>query len=114
MFSSGIQNDFRHLDDVGGHRALAHGILRYELQQRWILKIIWAFEMEALMHQLRVLIEEGVQRLGIPTIQEFDRSTKSPVLDLTVGRHNKILNELLKWVGCSRKDVKSLSYDDFR
>ncbi len=98
MFSSGIQNDFRHLDDVAGHRILTHGILRYELQERRTLKVIYALKMDALMHQLRMLIEQGVQRIGIPSIQEFDRSTKSSVFDLAVGRHNKIINELVKWV----------------
>ena len=61
MFSSSIQNDFRQLDDVGGYRTLTYRVLRYELQQRWILKIFRSFEIEVLMHQLRMLSEESLQ-----------------------------------------------------
>ena len=55
---------------------MANRILRDKLQQRWIPKVIPAFEDDVLMHKLRMLIQLRAQNTYIACIQKFYRTTK--------------------------------------
>jgi hypothetical protein len=81
---AGIENHLGEGDDVGGKGAVADRILGYELQQRWIAKVISAFKDYVLADKVGVLAQVGAQAGCIARVEQVDGAAKDGVFDALV------------------------------
>jgi len=72
---------------------MANRILSDELQQRWIPKVVPAFEKDVLMHQIRLLIQVRAQTRYVPCIDEFHRVAKRCVFNALMMRQLQPVGE---------------------
>lgn len=85
-FRARVEQHFGDLDDVVWQRAVPNGILRYKFQKSGIAKVVAAFENDALMDELRMLIEVGAQALRVTGIEKVHCAAKCGVFNSFVVR----------------------------
>jgi hypothetical protein len=73
---AGIEDDLRDLNDIRRQSAMANRILSHEFQHRRIPKVVPAFENDALMHKVRMLIQLPTQTNYVSRIKKLYGSTK--------------------------------------
>ncbi len=87
LIHTGIENGLGDLNDVFWKRAMPNRILGDKFQQRGILKVIAAFENDALADQIRMFVQVGAQAFGIAGVQKLHGTAKCGVFDsLVVGQ----------------------------
>jgi len=83
----GIEDDLGDRNDIAWQSAAANRILRYELQQRWIAKVVAAFKDDVPMHQIWMLLQVGTEACCVACIEKIDGATKYPIFNaLMVGQ----------------------------
>ena len=76
LFRTGSENDLGYINDVVRQFAVADRIFGYELQQRWVVEVVAAFEDNAPMRQIWMLRQVGAQSTDIASIEKFDATTE--------------------------------------
>ena len=72
---------------------MANRILSHEFQQRWIPKVVPAFENSLLMHEIRMLIQSLAQTNDITRIQKFHSPAKRCVFNSLLMRQIQPIGE---------------------
>jgi len=90
---AGIENDLRDLNDILRQSAPTDRILGYKFKQRRIMKIVPAFENDALTHEIRMLPQVSAQTWYIADIEKFHASAKCGVLNPFVVRQTPLIGE---------------------
>ena len=72
---------------------MTNRVLRYEFKQRWILKIVSAFEDNSLTHEIRMLPQVSSQTCYIAGIEKFHASVKCGVFNPLVVRQIQLIGE---------------------
>jgi hypothetical protein len=93
LFHAGVENNPGYFNDVAGQVAMTNRVLRYEFQQRWILKIVSAFEDDPLTYEIRMLPQVSAQTCYIAGIEKFHASAKCGVLNPFVVRQTQLIGE---------------------
>jgi hypothetical protein len=75
-----------YLDNVERQSASANWIFRSKFQQRWIPKIVSAFEFDMLMHQIWMFLKVSAQVWDISLIEKIHGTTKGGVFNSFVVR----------------------------
>ena len=65
---------------------MTNRILGHELQQRWIVKVVPTFEDDALMHEIRILLQVAAQACYVAGIDKFHAPAKYCVFDTLMVR----------------------------
>ena len=82
--SARLEDGASYLDDVRRQAVVTNRILRHELEQRRLAKVVAPFEHDVLLDQTGMLREVLAQAVGIAVIEQLDGSTKGHVLDALV------------------------------
>ncbi len=72
---------------------MANRVLRNEFQQRWILKVVSAFEYDVPTYEIRMLPQVSAQPCYIAGIEKLHASAKCGVLDPFVVRQTQLIVE---------------------
>jgi hypothetical protein len=88
-----IENDLGHLNDVRRQSAMTNRILSNEFQQRWIPKVVPAFENDVLMHKIRMLIQVRAQTNYVTCIEEFHGAAKWCIFNSLLVRQIQSIGE---------------------
>jgi hypothetical protein len=82
--SASIENGASDLDDIRRQAVVTNRILRNELEQRGLMKIVGAFEYDVLVDDARMTLEVVAQPVNVTIVEQVDGSTKSHVVDALV------------------------------
>jgi hypothetical protein len=88
--ATGIQDDLRHLDDIGRQSSAANRILGDELEQRRVPEVVAAFERDVLRYEIGVSFQMGVQAFSRTAVKKLDSSPKNPVPDALMGKAERL------------------------
>jgi hypothetical protein len=72
---------------------MANRILSDEFQQRWISKVVPAFENDMLMHKIRMLIQLRAQTSYVTCIEEFHGTAKCCIFNPLLVRQIQSIGE---------------------
>ncbi len=92
-FHAGLENDLGDLHDIRRQSATSNRILRHKFQQRWIAKIVPAFEHDALLRQLRMLLEVGAQTCHLAGIEQLHSTAKCGIFNPLMMRQIQLAGE---------------------
>jgi len=93
LFDAGVENNPRSFNDVARQLSMTNRVLRYEFQQRWILKVVSALEDDALTCEIRMLPQVSAQTCYIAGIEKFHAPAKCGVLNPLVVRQMQLIGE---------------------
>jgi hypothetical protein len=90
---TGIKNHLGYLDNIGRQTAMANRILRHELQQRGVPKVVSPLKDNMLMNQPGMLLEMRTQTRRIAGVKKLHRETKRRILNSFVMRQADLSSE---------------------
>src|SRR5690348_11417092 len=93
VFHAGVENDLGHFNDVMRQLAVTNRVLGYKFQQRWILKIVSAFEDDVLTHKTRMLPQVSAQTSYIAGIEKLHATAKYGVFYTFMVRSIQLVGE---------------------
>ncbi len=76
-----FENDSCDVEDVGGQLVTTDGIFCDELQQGWVTEVVSAFEDDALIDELRMLLQKCAQNGDITRVDEVDSAPEDRVFN---------------------------------
>ena len=76
-----LENHLSDINNVRGELAVTNRIFGDELQQRWIIEVVPAFERDVLMHQLGMPLQISAQSCHVPGIDKIHGASKNGVFN---------------------------------